>query len=1025
MKKIIYSLFITILAVVSCQIEEQYEGGSVSPNRFAVSSNVEIYSVEGGDDLITLTLKSDAKEWALEQMSGSDWCKVSCIGGRTSTTIKVDVESNEGAPRQSELHFTAPGCKDTVLVINQMGLVKKAMPVDKVYNYGINYNLEKSSVTLALYDIDTNGDCHDYCYLLGDFNGWKPSAEYAMYRDEAKKCWWYTLENIVPEEEYMYQYCLGFIGEPSVRICDPYTEIAYTKWDRTNLEDVYPNLPNYPTETTGNVGAFQMVKPANASHDWVHSWQNVPGDSGFKIEDKNDLVIYELWLRNFTEEGTVKAAQAKIPYLKKLGVNAIELMPVQEFSSSGWGYDPNLYFALDKDYGTRKDYKEFIDACHAEGIAVLFDVVYNHLTDDSPLVKMYYRHCRTSITNPWFNQVPKHPHNVNRDMNHGDEFVKLHVKQSLKYLLEEYKIDGFRFDLTKGLTQTDSGDDDGKCSQYDQFRIDVLKGYYDAVHAANEHAVMICEHFCWDDEQRVLAQHGIKVWRQINGPYGQAAMGYQGDSDFSSFHTDNTQMPFGSYVSFMESHDEERLCFKQKQWGNGDAKNNLDVRMRRAGLCAAFSMLVPGPKMIWMFGELGYDYSINMNEKGEFHETEEGGYRTSLKPLRWDYYDDGVEGSGEDEVRRELYNTYSRLLEFRKQNPTFYDMGAEFRWYVSADNWPGRYMFIKSTSGANMALFGNFGSGLQHIGVELPHGGTWYNAFTGDTWSGANHTCPMEEGKFYLLVDSRDAVVSWNEGAEPAPEPGTPETPGEDVENAGTIYLKVNAEWPLYNARFAAYFIGEGDIHTWVDMTAEKTGVYKCNVPAGYDKVIFVRFNPDGSTSDWNNKWGQTEDLAVPADEKVCYVLNPGFWDKDGGQSGGSWHEYTPSTDPDQPGTDPDTPDVQENVIWLSPWEWVSDNARFSAYFFGGPEEDKWVSMTKDGDYYRCIVPEGYSSVIFVRMNPGITENRWNENSDPDDNKPVWNQTEDIALEPGKNCFTINSWNGGKDAKSTGVWSVK
>ena len=910
MKKILYSLFIALLAAVSCQMEEQFEGGSVNVNKFTVSSNVEIYSVEGGDDLIALTLKSEAKEWSLNQLSGSDWCRVSSVGGKTSTTIKLEVDSNEGAPRQSELHFTAEGCKDTVLVINQMGLVKKAMPVDKVYNYGINYNRENKSVTLALYDIDTNGDCHDYCYLLGDFNGWQPSADYAMYRDEAKKCWWYTLTDIVPEEEYMYQYCLGFIGEPSVRVCDPYTEITYTKWDRTNLEDVFPdvNFPNYPTETTGNVAAFQMERPA---FNWQHSWQSKPGAEGFKIEDQNDLVIYELWVRNFTEEGTLRSTMAKLDYLQNLGVNVIELMPVQEFSSrNGWGYDPNLYFALDKDYGTREDYKAFIDECHRRGIAVFFDVVYNHLTDDSPLVKMYYRHCRTSINNPWFNQEPKHPHNVNRDMNHGDEFVKLHVKQSLKYLLEEYKIDGFRFDLTKGLTQTYSGDDDAKCSQYDQFRIDVLKGYYDAIHAVNPNAVMICEHFCWDDEQRELANHGIKVWRQINAPYGQAAMGHQNDSDFSGFHTDNTQMPFGSYVSFMESHDEERLCYKQTQWGNGQAKNNLQVRMDRAGLCAAFSMLVPGPKMIWQFGELGYDYSINQNEEGEFHDTDAGGYRTSLKPVRWDYFDDGVEGSGEDEIRRGLYNTYSKLLafRFRKQNSTFYDMGAEFRWYVSADNWPGRYLFIKSTGGANMALFGNFGSGKQSIGVELPHGGTWYNAFTGDIWNGANHTCPMEEGKFYLLVDSRDAVITWDEGAEPAPEPETPETPGEDVENAGTIYLKVNAEWPLYNARFAAYFIGEGDIHTWVDMTVEKPGIYKCSVPAGYDKVIFVRFNPEGSTSDWNNKWGQTEDLTVPTDNKVCYVLNAGFWDKEGGQSGGSWQAYTPGTDPDEPGTDPENP---------------------------------------------------------------------------------------------------------------------
>ena len=911
MKKILYSLFIACLAAVSCQMEEQFEGVSNKNNPiFSVASTVDIYSVEGGDDLITLTLKSEAKEWSLSQLSGSEWCRTSVIGGRTSTTIKLEVDPNEGAPRQSEILFSATGCKDTTLVINQMGLVKKAMPVDKVYNYGINYDRENNSVTLALYDIDTNGDCHDYCYLLGDFNGWAPSAEYAMYRDEAKKCWWYTLTDIEPAEEYMYQYCLGFIGEQSVRVCDPYTEIVYTKWDRTNLEKIYPNLPNYPDETSGPVSAFQMERPV---YTWQHSWQNTPGDSGFKIEDKDDLIIYELWVRNFTEEGTLRAlmlndetGKSKLDYIQDLGVNVIELMPVQEFGSrNGWGYDPYLYFALDKDYGTREEYKAFIDECHRRGIAVFFDVVYNHLTDDSPLVKMYFNHCRTALNNPWFNQIPKHPHNVNRDMNHGDEFVKLHVKQSLKYLLEEYKIDGFRFDLTKGLTQTDSGDDDGKCSQYDQFRIDVLKGYYDAIQAVNKEAVMICEHFCWDDEQRVLAQHGIKVWRQLNSPYAQAAMGHQNDSDFSGFHTDNTQMPFGSYVSFMESHDEERLCYKQTKWGNGAAKTDLKVRMDRAGLCAAFNLLVPGPKMIWQFGELGYDYSINQNEKGEFHETEEGGYRTSMKPLCWDYYDDGVEGSGEDEIRRGLFDTYSKLLAFRKKNSDYYDAGAEFRWYVSVDNWPGRYLFIKSTDGANMALFGNFGSGDQTIGVELPHDGIWYNAFTGDTWNGAHHNVPMKEGKFYLLVDNRDDVISWNEGAEPKPE--EPDTPGTDnVETDGVIYLKVNGNWLTDGARFAAYFYGGSGDDIWMSMTADvEADVFKCDVPKGYGKVVFVRLNPDSSANNWDEgvKWNQTGDQSVMKGK--CFVLDYGSWDS------GSWSSYPPGS-----GSEPEDPEEQEACEW-------------------------------------------------------------------------------------------------------------
>ena len=103
MKKILYSLFIACLAAVSCQMEEQFEGVSNKNNPiFSVASTMDIYSVEGGDDLITLTLKSEAKEWSLNQLSGSDWCKVSSIGGKTSTTIKVDVDPNEGAPRQSD-----------------------------------------------------------------------------------------------------------------------------------------------------------------------------------------------------------------------------------------------------------------------------------------------------------------------------------------------------------------------------------------------------------------------------------------------------------------------------------------------------------------------------------------------------------------------------------------------------------------------------------------------------------------------------------------------------------------------------------------------------------------------------------------------------------------------------------------------------------------------------------------------------------------------------------------------------------
>ena len=283
--------------------------------------------------------------------------------------------------------------------------------------------------------------------------------------------------------------------------------------------------------------------------------------------------------------------------------------------------------------------------------------------------------------------------------------------------------------------------------------------------------------------------------------------------------------------------------------------------------------------------------------------------------MRWDYYDDGVAGSGEDEIRRGLYETYARLLAFRRQNHTFYDDGAEFRWYVSENEWPGRYMFIKTPDGSmNMALFGNFGSGNQNISVELPHDGTWYNAFTGDTWNGRTHTPNMGEGQFFLLVDNSSAVLGADPGAgqnppvdpdapvtpdtpvTPDPDPDQPlqpdpDQPGDNVED-NSIYLKPNVNWTSDGARFAAYFFGTE--YTWVSMTPVGDGSYRCDKPAGYPNVIFVRMNPSVTENRWNNDqdtdetkpvWNQTRDLTIPSDGTNCYTVAEGAWT----EGEGSW----------------------------------------------------------------------------------------------------------------------------------------
>lgn len=109
------------------------------------------------------------------------------------------------------------------------------------------------------------------------------------------------------------------------------------------------------------------------------------------------------------------------------------------------------------------------------------------------------------------------------------------------------------------------------------------------------------------------------------------------------------------------------------------------------------------------------------------------------------------------------------------------------------------------------------------------------------------------------------------------------------------LYLVPNENWKVDNARFAAYFFGNGE--TWVDMTDEDgDGVYELVVPAGFEDIIFCRMSPTATENNWNNKWNQTSDLKVPTDGTNCYTVAEGAWDK----GEGTWSTF-PATEPEEP----------------------------------------------------------------------------------------------------------------------------
>lgn len=572
---------------------------------------------------------------------------------------------------------------------------------------GINI-IDNSTVTLVLYDKDKNGKSKDFAHVVGDFNNWKLSNDEKsqMYRDEAAGCWWITLSGLDSNKEYAFQYYVGQTSGETIRVADPYTrKILDPDNDKYIPASTYPDNLEYPT---GGIGVVSTFKTVADNYNWkMNNFVTPPADN---------LVIYEMLLRDFSNSGNLNGAMQKLDYLQALGVNAIELMPVQEFDGNdSWGYNPCFYFALDKAYGTDRMYKEFIDACHERGMAVIFDVVYNHATGANPFAKMWWNGAsnKTASNNPYFNVDAPHPYSVFHDFNHESELVRKFVKRNLQFLLEEYNIDGFRFDLTKGFTQKQSSE--STAGNYDASRVAILKDYNDAIKEIKQDAYVILEHFADNKEETELSDAGMMVWRNMNNAYCQSAMGWQENSAFGGTYYTTSSRPENSLVSYMESHDEERAAYKQIQYGNGILKSDLKSRMSQLGTNAAFFFTVPGPKMIWQFGEMGYDISI-----------EENG-RTGKKPLKWEYLDNSE--------RKKLHDVYTTLINLRMEHPELFNATSTLDWKVSTTNWSaGRFLTLSSFGNAKqIVVAGNFTNSAIDTTIEFPAGGVWYNMLTSET----------------------------------------------------------------------------------------------------------------------------------------------------------------------------------------------------------------------------------------------------------------------------------------------------
>ncbi|MCB0584813.1 MAG: hypothetical protein KDD06_05735, partial [Phaeodactylibacter sp.] len=564
-------------------------------------------------------------------------------------------------------------------------------------------------------------------FVLGDFNDYQLNVDYQMTPTDDGN-WWIEIDGLPADGPVTFQYLV----DGNIRVADPYSTLILDPGNDPFIPDVtYPNLPEYPD---GAQGIVTLIDPAVAEYNWqVNNFIRPP---------KEKLIVYELLLRDFLARHDYTVLIDTLNYLKTLGVNAIELMPVNEFAGNlSWGYNPTFHMALDKYYGPIKEFKRFVDACHARGIAVILDVVYNHIDLPSPLGALYWdsANSRPAPDNPWLNQQAPHAFSVFLDINHESPATRAYLDKIIPYWLSEFRVDGYRFDLSKGLTQNENGPFDA--GAYDASRIATIKHYADQMWQTTPGSYTILEHFAdWAEEKELTGYgEGMMVWNNQNHPSRDAVRAGGGGLNGLSYTSRGWDTPY-ALVSYMESHDEERLMYEALTYGSSSGSYNVrdfETALSRVEALSNIFYSVPGPKMLWQFGELGYDYSINYCEDGSISND----CRVGNKPIRWDYF--------ENEARRHLYNVTRQLIAMRRTYDAFHSTNFE------ADLGSAIKKVKLFGSDITVVAVANTGITAGNASSVFPSAGTWYEFFSRESINvlTPNQLLPLQAGEYRMYTD--------------------------------------------------------------------------------------------------------------------------------------------------------------------------------------------------------------------------------------------------------------------------------
>jgi 1,4-alpha-glucan branching enzyme len=528
--------------------------------------------------------------------------------------------------------------------------------------------------------------------LVGDFNGWDTRAN--IMTTDGEGLWWTTIRR---PGQTRYGFYVAVDDQAHVWVGDPYaTEL---RWDRHG-----------PWAYLANPSSFR----------WT--------DQAWRTPALRDLVIYELnvrdfagaWVRNRPRYGNFSRLLQRLDYLADLGVNAVELMPIQAFpGQSSWGYNPVFYFAVANVYGRPDDFKRFVDACHARGLAVILDVAFNHAWSDHPYYQSYppmYDENGGWLENwnPFFHHTPPAINGWGGvDWDHFQPETTRYFQDVVRHWLNEYHVDGFRFDWVGGVDYDDRDPLNPSFDPYHgiaaicwaarQAKPDcILIGEYwqlDGTHPEKSAAKLVTEtemdavwnglfHHTLDD-----ALNQRWAWEQQD--VFRALGGYR-DEGFTSAH---------QVINYTCSHDEVRPEHEIKFYSARHIQrppdmsvDDLALAKAKLGLVALFT--APGVPMLYAGQEFGEDAPRTID----------------FLPLRWEKLTQAQHAAHLSLVKR--------LVRLRLTQPALRSDHVLFHDNVFSEEKLVRYRRWDD-DGDVVAVALNFGDATQATTLSLPANGRW------------------------------------------------------------------------------------------------------------------------------------------------------------------------------------------------------------------------------------------------------------------------------------------------------------